>query len=346
MPSWQQMIADLVEFCQANLSFSHKQRHVILSSCSMMCLAKVILLFCYVSDTAWSRVTGWLLLTESGAYMIIRTDIIKIHILLNQATTSVTRSLSCDIFSLIKLIKHLLNGLIHLPSYHKSPPSTSCSTRILSCPRTVMHLVTLHILVCHLVSPAWHCMGPPILSYSYSTSILFPLLLYSGPALLHFFIYFYRRGRLASCTPLLIGASSSCPIKYNLEAPSRAIRAASLPTSCNEAQHILESIAPLVSPNGTSLLSKKQCKWKWTYSLASRREKPLPLSACNSLFQIHTHTHSNTHTTEPPPCSSSGLLLQLALFLWYHVLFVCAYACTEDNVHVLLKVRWEWSECG
>lgn len=143
------------------------------------------------------------------------------------------------------------------------PPPPPAVLLILSSPRTVVCLVTLHILACHLVSPAWHRRGPHILSYSYSTSILFPLLFYSAaPALLHFFIYFYRKGWLANGPPLLIGGSSSCPIKCNLEAPSRAIRAASLPTSCNEAQHILESIAPLVSPNGTSLLSKKQCKWK------------------------------------------------------------------------------------
>lgn len=139
---------------------------------------------------------------------------------------------------------------------------------------------------------------------------------------------------MASSLPSPIVGSSSCPIKCNLEAPSRAIRGASLPTSCNEAQHILESIAPLVSPNGTSLLSKKQCKWKWTYSLASRSEKPLVLSACNSCFQMHTHAHTHTHTEFLLfGSSSSGLLLQCAFF-------PCFQMCIEeDGVHVSHKIK-------
>lgn len=174
----------------------------------------------------------------------------------------------------------------------RSPSTAGLNSLICSSPRRGVRLVSSHILACHLVSPAWHHRGAQILSYSYSTSILFPLLFYSvAPALLHC-LYLFLQERLAReyapprprPTSPLIGGSTSCPIKCNLEAPSRAIRAASLPTSCNEAQHILESIAPLVSPNGTSLLSKKQCKWKWTYSLASRREKPLLLSACNGPF--------------------------------------------------------------
>lgn len=216
---------------------------------------------------------------------------------------------------------------------------------ILFLPRTVGRLVALHILVCHLVSPAWHHMGPLILSYSYSTSILFPLLLYSmAPTLFHFFIYFYRRDWIVSLSstcpppqpPPLIGSSSSCPIKCNLEAPSRAIRAASLPTSCNEAQHILESIAPLVSPNGTSLLSKKQCKWKWTYSLASCREKPFLHTACNSYYQTHTHRTANLL-----PFSCCRLMLQLALFLWQHVcLYVHVCVCVPRQ-HSCFYSRWE-----
>lgn len=217
--------------------------------------------------------------------------------------------------------------------------SSSFLLLILFLPRTVGRLVALHILVCHLVSPAWHHMGPLILSYSYSTSILFPLLLYRmAPTLFHFFIYFYRRdwrvSRSSTCPPPqpppLIGSSSSCPIKCNLEAPSRAIRAASLPTSCNEAQHILESIAPLVSPNGTSLLSKKQCKWKWTYSLASCREKPF----------LHTHTQ------QPTSSPLAALNWCSSLFLWQRVclyVHVCVCVCTKTTLMFLLKVRGEWS---
>lgn len=89
--------------------------------------------------------------------------------------------------------------LIHYHIIHLLPPPVLLFH---SSPRTVVRLVALHILACHLVSPAWHCRGPHILSYSYSTSILFPLLFYSAAqALLHFFIYFYRRGRLANGPP-------------------------------------------------------------------------------------------------------------------------------------------------
>lgn len=184
---------------------------------------------------------------------------------------------------------HWLIGHLFLKPAHSSS-TAGLSSLICSSPRRGVRLVSSHILACHLVSPAWHHRGAHILSYSYSASILFPLLFYSvAPALPHFLYLFLTREvgsqiHDAPLSPLLIGGSTSCPIKCNLEAPSRAIRAASLPTSCNEARHILESIAPLVSPNGTSLLSKKQCKWKWTYSLASRREKPLLLSASNSRF--------------------------------------------------------------
>lgn len=157
------------------------------------------------------------------------------------------------------LIDHLIINLL-------TPPPPLPVLLICPSPRTGVCLVSSHILACHLVSPAWHHRGVgPIFSH-----IHIPLAYCSHcfctvrPQ--HFFtsFFFSLLKRLAcKCPPLLlIGGSSSCPIKCNLEAPSRAIRAASLPTSCNEAQHILESIAPLVSPNGTSLLSKKQCKWK------------------------------------------------------------------------------------
>lgn len=86
-----------------------------------------------------------------------------------------------------------------------SPPSPSCLSPLLLihfCPRTAGHLVALHILACHLVSPPWLRMGPPILSYSYSASILFPQLLYStAPAPPRFFIYFHWRDQLVNCTP-------------------------------------------------------------------------------------------------------------------------------------------------
>lgn len=204
-----------------------------------------------------------------------------------------------------------------------------------SCPRTVGHLVALHILACHLDSPAWHCMGPAILSYSYSSTILFPALFLQQSRSTSSLLYLFLLKTLArKLHPPLIGSSSSCPIKCNLEAPSRAIRAASLPTSCNEAQHILESIAPLVSPNGTSLLSKKQCKWKWTYSLASHREKPLLLSACNSGFQ--------THRSEPPPFGFCMVRLQLALFLWQPGC-LCVCVCVQLN---MFTFYWRWEGNG
>lgn len=160
-----------------------------------------------------------------------------------------------------RLIDHLFRKPAH------SPSTAGLNSLICSSPRREVRLVSSHILACHLVSPAWLHRGAHILSYSYSASILFPLLFYSVAPTLPHFLYFLqerlaRKYTMHPSHPLLIGGSTSCPIKCNLEAPSRAIRAASLPTSCNEAQHILESIAPLVSPNGTSLLSKKQCKWK------------------------------------------------------------------------------------
>lgn len=137
------------------------------------------------------------------------TDIIKIDLLLPSATTSAARSPSTDIFRLMKLIKLSTaittlsrrwwgGRLIDPPSYYKHLPSPL----LLYSTPTPAHLVALHILARHLVSRAWLHRGLPMLSYSYSASILFPLLFYNmAPALLRFFIYFYRRGRLANCTP-------------------------------------------------------------------------------------------------------------------------------------------------